>query len=215
MPETHPPLVPEPPAPDTARPPLAEEKPESEKVGRPTAVWHAVQRPFQAFDRLRIRETAISAMIVVILAIGVVSNLPDAAITRAVYPLLRPVAIASGLDQNWSMFAPTPPQRVEYLEVHVRMANGADKVWTVPRRNRIMGVAFSHRWRKFKEALMTNAEIRPDFAHWVVRQLSGPGDHPVHVDMLLRTQQLPPPGVEGPGQVGSEALYSENLTVDR
>src|SRR6185312_1915828 len=77
MPETHPPLVPEPPAPDTARPPLAEEKPESEKVDRRTAVWHAVQRPFQAFDRLRIRETAISAMIVVILAIGVVSNLPD------------------------------------------------------------------------------------------------------------------------------------------
>ena len=180
MPETHPPLVPEPPAPDTARRPLAEEKPESEKVDRRTAVWHAVQRPFQAFDRPRIRETAISAMIVVILAIGVVSNLPDAAITRAVYPLLRPVAIASGLDQNWSMFAPTPPQRLEYLEVHVRMANGADKVWTVPRRNRIMGVAFSHRWRKFKEALMTNAEIRPDFAHWVVSQLSGPGDHPVH-----------------------------------
>jgi hypothetical protein len=95
------------------------------------------------------------------------------------------------------------------------MANGADKVWTVPRRNRIMGVAFSHRWRKFKEALMTNAEIRPDFAHWVVRQLSGPGDHPVRVDMLLRTQQLPPPGVEGRGQVGLETLYSENLTVDR
>ena len=80
MPETHPPLVPEPPAPDTARRPLAEEEPESEKVDRRTAVWHAVQRPFQAFDRPRIRETAISAMIVVILAIGVQ---PEADLAKA------------------------------------------------------------------------------------------------------------------------------------
>jgi hypothetical protein len=62
---------------------------------------------------------------------------------------------------------------------------------------------------------MTNADIRPDFAHWVVRQLSGPGDRPVRVDLLLRTQQIPPPGVAGPGQVGVETLYSENLTGNR
>jgi hypothetical protein len=215
MPETHPPLVPEPPAPDTARAPLAEEDPDSEITTGPTGVWRSLHNRVKAFDRRRIREAAISAMIVVILAIGVVSNLPDSAIARAVYPLLRPPALVSGLDQNWSMFSPTPPQRLEYLEVHVVMASGADKVWTVPRRNRIMGVAFTHRWRKFKEALVTNADIRPDFAHWVVRQLSGPGDRPVRVDMVLRTQQLPPPGVAGPGQIGAEALYSENLTGRR
>src|SRR5690349_12979251 len=129
MSETHPPLVPEPPAPDTARPPLAEEKPDSESAIGRTGMWRSVHNRVKAFDRRRIREAAISAMIVVILAIGVVSNLPDSAIARAVYPLLRPAALVSGLDQNWSMFSPTPPQRLEYLEVHVVMASGADKVW--------------------------------------------------------------------------------------
>jgi hypothetical protein len=215
MSETHPTLVPEPPAPDTARVPGVEEKPADDKTTGRTAVWRSVRRRIKGFDRSRLSKAAISAMIVIILACGVMSNLPDSAITRAVYPLLRPVTLASGLDQNWSMFAPTPPQRLEYLEVHVVMANGADKVWTVPRRNRIMGVAFSHRWRKFKEALVTNADIRPDFAHWVVRQVSEPGDQPARVDMVLRTQHLPPPGVQEPGQVGAEILYSENLTGTR
>jgi hypothetical protein len=215
LPDIRPPLVPETPAPDTARDSLTEKKPDSVEATGGGTTWQAVRRRVKRFGSPRLREAAISTMIVVILAIGVVSNLPDAAITRAVYPLLRPVALASGLDQNWSMFSPTPPQRLEYLEVHVVMANGAVKVWTVPRRNRIMGVAFSHRWRKFKEALMTNADIRPDFAHWVVRQLSGPGDRPVRVDLLVRTQQIPPPGVAGPGQVGVETLYSENLTGNR
>jgi hypothetical protein len=215
MPETHPPLVPEPPAPDAVCAPAAEEDPERGMVAGRATVWHSFNRRLKAFGGPRLRQAALSAMIVVILAMGVVSNLPDSAITRAVYPALRPVLLVSGLDQNWSMFAPTPPQRLEYLEVHVVMENGADKVWTVPRRNRVMGVAFSHRWRKFKEALVTTRDIRQDFAHWVVRQLSGPGDRPVRVDMVLRTQQLPPPGVAGPGQIGAETLYSENLTGRR
>jgi hypothetical protein len=92
-------------------------------------------------------------MIVVILAIGVVGNLPDAAITRAVSPVVDAIALPLGLDQNWSMYAPDPPKSQQNIEVHIAMADGTEKVWTLPRLNPVFGVAFSHRWRRFKEGL--------------------------------------------------------------
>lgn len=180
-----------------------------------TATWSAVQRRAGALNSSGIREIAVSAMIVVILAIGVVWNLPDAAITRAASPLLLPIALPLGLDQNWSMYAPDPPQRQESVEVHIAMADGSDKVWTPPRLNPVFGVAFSHRWRGFKERLVTQPQIRPDFVRWVVRDLTGPDDRPVHVEMLLRTEELPPPGVSKPGRTTVQILYSENLTGSR
>jgi hypothetical protein len=188
---------------------------DGQKAARMTATWWAVRRRLNASDASRIREIATSAMIVVILAIGVVGNLPNAAITRAVSPLADRIALPLGLDQNWSMYAPNPPQRQENIEVHITMADGADKVWTLPRLNPVFGVAFSHRWRKFKESLVTEEQIRPDFVHWVVRELTGQGERPVHVEMLLRTEAIPPPGVSGPGRTAVQTLYSEKLTENR
>jgi hypothetical protein len=163
----------------------------------------------------RIREAAISVVVVLVLAIGVVWSLPNSAIKKAVAPLLEPIGLVVGLDQNWSLFAPTPPQRQENIEVHVAMASGADKIWTFPSRNQIFGVAYTHRWRKLKESLLTTPQIRSDFVHWVVRQSTAPGDRPVHAEMLLRTEDIPPPGVEGQGQAGVQTLYSEDLTGNR
>lgn len=162
--------------------------------------------------RSRIRETAISLMIVVILAIGVVWSLPASAIRNAVSPILAPIGLAAGLDQDWSLFAPTPPVRQENVEVHVAMASGKDEVWTLPTSNPIFGAPLTHRWRKFKESLLTQPQIRPDFAHWVARELTEPGDRAVHVDMLLRAEDLPPPDAHGQGQKTVETLYSEDLT---
>lgn len=163
----------------------------------------------------RIRQVAISAMIVLIIAIGMVNNLPASAIKRAASPLSDPIALSAGLDQNWSVFAPNPPTRQEDVEVHVAMASGTDKVWKFPRLNPVFGVALSHRWRKFKESLLSSPQLRPEFAHWVVRELTEPGDHAVHVDMLLRTEDIPSPGVRERGRSAVQTLYSENLTANR
>lgn len=163
----------------------------------------------------RIRETAISLVIVVFLAIGVMWNMPASAIKRAVAPILEPIGLSVGLDQNWSLFAPTPPERQENVEVHVAMASGTDKVWTLPRSNQIFGVPFTHRWRKLKETLLTEPEIRADFAHWVVRELTPPGDRAVHVEMLLHSEDIPAPGVKEQGQTAVKSLYREDLTGNR
>ena len=163
----------------------------------------------------RVREPAISAVIVLVLAIGVEWSLPNSAIKAAMSPILEPVGLATGLDQNWSLFAPTPPQRQENIEVHVAMSSGIDKMWTLPRTNQVFGVAFTHRWRKFKETLITTPQIRAEFVHWVVRQSTGPGEHAVHAEMLLRTEDIPPPGVKDQGQTAVQTLYSEDLTGNR
>lgn len=163
----------------------------------------------------RARQILANAMIAVILAVVVLFNLPAGAITRATAPVVNAIALPLGLDQNWSLFAPTPPTRQEDVEVYVTMANGDVKAWTLPRNNRVFGVPTSHRWRKFKETLLTTPDIRPDFAHWVVRRLTGPDDRPVRVDMIVRTEDMPPPGTDGPGQTGLETLYSEDLAVPR
>lgn len=203
--------------PTSARPTLArwliQGRRDGRKACRVPADWRALRRSMKSSDTSRIREIATSAMIVVILGIGVVDNLPDAAITRAVSPVVDWIALPLGLDQNWSMYAPDPPRSQQNVEVHIAMADGNEKVWTLPRLSPVFGVAFSHRWRKYKESLLADPGIRPDFVHWVVREMTGPGDRPVHVEMLLRTEDIPPPGVSGSGRTGVQALYSEKLTV--
>jgi hypothetical protein len=163
----------------------------------------------------RVREIAISAMIVVILAVVVLFNLPASAITRAVAPVVNSIALPLGLDQNWALFAPRPPSRQDNVEVHVWMASGATRTWTLPKANPVFGVPAAHRWRKLKETLVTTPNLRPDFVHWAVRRLTPAGDRPVYVEMILRTVGMPPPGSEATGETGVETLYTEDLAGPR
>ncbi len=194
--------------------------PRTTRIATPAAVHRWLTRrgwDTQKFssETSRIREVTISVMIVVVVATGVVNNLPGSAIKRSASPFIDPVALSTGLDQNWSVFAPNPPTHQEDVEVHVMMASGTDKVWALPRLDPVFGVALSHRWRKFKESLLNSPDIRADFAHWVVRQLTGPDDRVVHVEMLLRTTDIPPPGVREPGRSAIQTLYIENVAANR
>jgi hypothetical protein len=175
------------------------------------AVQRHIKEFVSSFDGSPVGEGAVSAMIAVVLLIGVVWNMPESAIKRVLVPPLEPIAVSTGLDQYWTMYAPDPPQRLDKLEVHVTMADGGDRVWTIQPRDRIFGVGAHHRWRKLKESLASEPQIRAGWAHWVVRQLTGPSERPVHVSMILKTEVLPPPGVSGHGETGTETLYDEQL----
>jgi len=179
---------------------------------RVAAVQRHLREFANSFDRSPMGEGAISTLIVVVLLIGVVWNMPESAIKRLLVPPLEPIAVSTGLDQYWTMYAPDPPQRLENLEIHVTMADGADRVWTVQPRDPIVGVGAHHRWRKLKESLTSEPQIRADWAHWVVRQLTAPSERPVQVRMILKTEVLPPPGVDGTGKTATETLYDETLS---
>jgi hypothetical protein len=158
-------------------------------------------------------EGVVGALVALIVLIAVVSNLPaGSSLKQSLEPMLTPIAMATGLEQYWSMYAPNPPQRLEELEVHVTMADGADRVWTLPlEQDPVVGVAVSHRWRKLRETLYGDPRSRPALAHWVIDQVSGPAERAVGVQIIVHTETLPAPGQGGRGNTGVEILYQEDL----
>ena len=157
-------------------------------------------------------ELGISGLIVVVLLTGVVWSLPDAEVTRRLAPVLRPVASATGLEQSWRMYAPEPQRRQEFLDVRVTMANGVQRMWTNPRGDRVVGAFAWYRWQKIKENVVHDPASRVGLAHWVVHRLTGVGERAVRVQMILRTESLPPPGTHDSPIRGEEILYDENFT---
>jgi hypothetical protein len=150
-------------------------------------------------------------LVSVIVLIGVVWNLPESEVKRRLAPILRPVASAVGLEQSWKMYAPEPIRRFELLEVHVTMADGTDRVWTDWRANPASLAPSWYRWQKLKEQAPREPSIQAGLAHWVTRRLTSASEHPVRVQIILRTEDLPPPGGTGPMATGVETVYNEVL----
>jgi hypothetical protein len=163
----------------------------------------------QRFEESPAGKVVISGLVAVILLVGVAWNLPDSPISRKLQPLVAPVAAPTGLDQYWGMYG-TPDTRLETIEVQVRMANGENRVWTMQPGGR--GVGWWDRWILLRRAVIHDASVRPQLAHWVVRQVTGPNERAVGVTVLFRTENLSPPG----GPVGGKSpatkvLYQEAL----
>lgn len=169
----------------------------------------------QRFEASRFGEAVISGLVVVVLLIGVVWSLPDAELKRRLVSVLQPVAVATGLEQSWRMYAPEPLQRLEFLEIRVTMANGIQRVWTNPHGDRVVGVFASYHWQKVKENVVHNPASRVGVAHWVVRRLTGRSERPARVQMILRTESLAAPGIASPPVRGEEVLYDETLAGTR
>jgi hypothetical protein len=148
----------------------------------------------------------------VVLAIGVVWNMPISPIRRTLISILQPVGLATGLDQRWQMYAPNPIRQLEEVEVVVTMADGDVRSWTIPRGDAVIGPFVWYRWQKLKENLVRQPEIRADVAHWVLGELTLSGEKPERVHMVLRTEPLPAPGQTATAERTTEVLYTEDLT---
>jgi len=164
----------------------------------------------QQFEQSRAGKLVISAFIVVFLVVGIVWNIPDSPIRRGLVPVVEPVAAPAGLDQYWGMYG-TPVKRTEAVEVHVKMADGQVRVWTMEPDAR--GVGWWDRWIMLRRAVMTDASVRPQVARWAVRQITAPDEHPVAVAVVLNTQNLSAPGEDsaGSGKSATKVLYQEAL----
>ena len=154
-------------------------------------------------------------MVVLMLTIGVVWSLPDAEIKRRLAPALQPLAVATGLEQDWRMYAPEPLSRMEFVEVRVTMTNGRQRVWTTSGGDRVVGQFAWYHWQKLKENLVRVPEIRAGLAHWVIRRITGSSEHAERVRIILRSELLSAPGTDNPGALGEEILYDEILTGGR
>jgi hypothetical protein len=170
--------------------------------------------PQQRFEESRAGKVVISVFIAAFVLIGVIWNIPDSPIGRGLQGVVKPVATVVGLDQNWGMYG-TPTRRVETIEVHVTMADGEDRVWTMQPGER--GVGWWDRWILLKRSAMVDASIRPQLAHWVVRQITKPDEHAASVSIILRTENLSAPGGDGASSraPAKKVLYQEALAGPR
>ncbi|WNG92678.1 hypothetical protein [Mycobacterium sp. ITM-2016-00318] len=175
------------------------------------AVNHTKSAARQQFDRSMFGQAVISGLVAVILLIGVAWNLPESAIKRALLPVLAPVAQSVGLEQVWKMYAPDVIRQLEYTEVQVTMDDGTTRKWVNPSGDKLIGPFAWYHWQKLKENIPRDPAMQPDLAHWVVRELTDPSETPVRVQIIMRTEQLPPPGVRHERIVGAETLYDEHL----
>jgi hypothetical protein len=162
----------------------------------------------QRFEESRVGKVVISGLVAVFVLVGVVWNLPESPIQKSLRPLVEPVAAPAGLDQYWGMYG-TPSRRVETVEVHVRMANGETRVWTMQPGER--GVGWWDRWILLRRAVMVDSSVRPQLARWVAREVTEPNERAVAVAVVLRTETLSPPGEGAEGKPAMKVLHQEAL----
>ena len=153
----------------------------------------------------------ISGLIVAAILTGITWNLPASKIRQEVMTVVAPIGFATGLGQTWDVFAPNPPRQNDYLSAVVTFAGGREVTWTPPRGDPLFATYANERWHKLREFLQRTPSLRPTFAHWVVRQLSGPGDRAVRVRILDRTVLLAPPGSAVVPRATVRVLYDETV----
>jgi hypothetical protein len=165
----------------------------------------------QRFENSDFGKATISCLVAGIVAVGVVWNLPSSPISDRLHEVVAPIAVTAGLDQTWAVYAP-PDTRLVSVEVHVRMANGETRVWNM--QPGAPGVGWWARWEGLKRSAILDATVRPQLAHWVVRQVTTSGERAVDVTVLLRSENLSKPGEDAGGKSPAmKVLYRETLAA--
>jgi hypothetical protein len=136
--------------------------------------------------------------IFIVLTVGAVfaQTMPNSTIKDGAVTLVRPYLALTGLEQNWSIFAPNPRAQSSYILARVERADGSVAVRQIP-----TGVGLSayweYRWRKFAESMAEPGGGRGlwrSYAEWVVSEDQRAGGDPVRVTLMRRSSRTLPPG---------------------
>jgi hypothetical protein len=154
-------------------------------------------------ERLEARPTGrllISAFLVATLAALCVTNLPESRLRREAMKPAGPFLRATGLDQDWRVFAPDPRQTSLRLEARIRYEDGRVATWRPPSGGDVAGAYWDYRWRKWLENAIQDANRKvlwKPAALFAANEMEGSGRVPTTVTLIRRWQDLRPPGVPG------------------
>lgn len=142
---------------------------------------------------------AISALLAVLLISIFVSQLPASHLRDEAMRRAGPLLNATGLDQDWGMFAPEPRNQVLQLHARVTFADGTTDEWVLRPDDPVIGAYWDYRWLKWVELVTRDDHpgLWAPFAAWVARRVAEPGRRPVRVDLYRRFRQINPPGAAG------------------
>jgi hypothetical protein len=138
--------------------------------------------------------TLISLLLVAIVGAIVAINLPDSQLKNDSGRLARPFVDATGLDQNWGIFA-SPRTVSAYVEAHVDFADGSTKVVGIPASSGFSAYT-DYRWQKYEEMIRPDSGkgLWPDYAKYVAAKVRKAGHEPVKVSLVRRFSETRPPG---------------------
>jgi hypothetical protein len=124
---------------------------------------------------------------------------------------------AAGLDQDWRLFAPDPPQAGMRLEAVTTWSDGARTLWHMPTDGALFGAYRDYRWRKWAENAGADDAgpklWRPAVRYFAARLPRRPGATPLEVAIVRRTRWLPAPGDPGGAPWVAVVLYRARLAA--
>lgn len=164
------------------------------------------------FEGSRIGQVVISLGIVVILGCIGVINLPGSLLKQDSIRYTRPVANATGLNQDWSIFS-QPRTLAAWVDARVDFADGSSTVHRIST-SHWLGAYVDYRWQKYEEVIRPDDGKRfwRDYAEFVASRARTPGRVPVRVTLIRRFASTLPPG-PGPAHApeGQARMYVLDL----
>jgi hypothetical protein len=151
----------------------------------------------ERFETRRSGRAVISAFLLVTLAAVVVTNLPESRMRHEAMHVAGPYLDATGMDQDWRVFAPEPRRASIDLSARVAYADGHVATWRPPAGGDLLGAAWDYRWLKWVENAMQDARrdvLWKPAALFVADEMARPGTHATSVTLVRRWRDLPPPG---------------------
>lgn len=135
----------------------------------------------------------VSVAIVAVLGGVLTWNLPQSELARRTQPVFQRFMFATGLDQNWSVFAPDPPQVAARFEARIQYADGTERIWRVPGGGDLVGPYWDYRWLKWAELITAGNDARAwdPAARWIASQERAAGRRPVKVVLRRSLTTLP------------------------
>jgi hypothetical protein len=133
---------------------------------------------------------ALSAGIALLLACMVIENLPASPLRRAAEPAAASVLAATGVEQQWDIFAPDPRSVSIRLEARVRFRDGGRTTWSPPRGDALTGAYWDYHWGKLVEHASFDQgpaadALRDGLARFAARKVEAPGREPSQVTLVL------------------------------
>lgn len=137
-------------------------------------------------------------------------NLPPSELARRTQPVFQRFMFGAGLDQNWSVFAPDPPQAEVDLQARIVYDDGTERIWEVPTGGPVLGAYWDYRWLKWGEFVSAGIDARLwlPTAEWIARQEQSAGRRPVSVTLFRAIVPLP---IGGRGEPTSVDFYRHEV----
>lgn len=150
------------------------------------------------FEQTKIGKLLLSLLLAWTVGAIMVVNLPASQIKTDLVPPALAFLTATGLDQDWSVFAPTPQTTSIFVDARTDYADGTSSVWPVPARTGPISAYVDYHWQKYGSFIRMNdyAKNWQLFATYIANRARAEGKTPVRVTLTRRWADSLPPGNE-------------------